>query len=72
MIDKPTPAQVKDARVKAGFTQQQAADRFGFTLSAWQAKETEGKTTRGLAAGSYELLLLLADEHPDYRLVKRN
>ena len=38
MIDKPTPEQVKDARVKAGFTQQQAADRFGFTLSAWQAK----------------------------------
>lgn len=72
MIDKPTPYQVKEARIKAGFTQQQAADRFGFTLSAWQAKETDGKTTRGLASGSYELLLLLADEHPDYRLIKRD
>ncbi|ECD9357208.1 hypothetical protein FNI80_22845 [Salmonella enterica subsp. salamae] len=71
MIEKPTPEQVKDARIKAGFTQQEAAERFGFTLSAWQAKETTGKTSRGLAAGSYELLLLLADEHPEYQLVKR-
>ena len=32
MIDKPTPEEVKNARIKAGFTQQEAADRFGFTL----------------------------------------
>ena len=71
MIDKPTPEDVKNASIKAGFTQQEAADRFGFTLSAWQAKETTGKTSRGLAAGTYEMLLLLADEHPVYQLVKR-
>ncbi len=71
MIDKPTPEEVKNARIKAGFTQQEAADRFGFTLSAWQAKETIGNTSRGLAAGTYEMLLLLADEHPVYQLVKR-
>ncbi|WP_407215647.1 hypothetical protein [Enterobacter kobei] len=47
---------MKQARIKAGFTQQEAAERFGFTLSAWQAKETSGKTSRGLAAGTYELL----------------
>ena len=28
MIDKPTPEEVKNARIKAGFTQQEAADRF--------------------------------------------
>ena len=71
MIDKPTPEEEKNARIKAGFTQQEAADRFGFTLSAWQAKETTGKTSLGLAAGTYEMLLLLADEHPVYQLVKR-
>ena len=71
MIGKPTPEEVKNARIKAGFTQQEAADRFGFTLSAWQAKETTGKTSRGLAAGTYEMFLLLADEHPVYQLVKR-
>ncbi|EIU2314802.1 hypothetical protein L4K04_003722 [Salmonella enterica] len=71
MISKPTPEEVKQARIKAGFTQQEAAERFGFTLSAWQAKETSGKTARGLAAGTFELLLLLADEHPDYKLIKR-
>ena len=71
MIDKPTPEEVKNARIKAGFTQQEAADRFGFTLSAWQAKETTGKTSRVLAVGTYEMLLLLADEHPVYQLVKR-
>lgn len=58
MSFKPTPEEVKQARIKAGFTQQEAAERFGFTLSAWQAKETSGKTSRGLAAGTYELLLL--------------
>lgn len=56
MSFKPTPEEVKQARIKAGFTQQEAAERFGFTLSAWQAKETSGKTSRGLAAGTYELL----------------
>ncbi|EBM5157420.1 TPA: hypothetical protein OX949_004318 [Escherichia coli] len=71
MSFKPTPEEVKQARIKAGFTQQEAAERFGFTLSAWQAKETSGKTSRGLAAGTYELLLLLADDHPDYQLVNR-
>lgn len=59
MSFKPTPEEVKQARIKAGFTQQEAAERFGFTLSARQAKETSGKTSRGLAAGTYELLLLL-------------
>ncbi|MBD3700477.1 hypothetical protein IE989_32500 [Klebsiella pneumoniae] len=72
MSFKPTPEEVKQARIKAGFTQQEAAERFGFTLSApGKPKETSGKTSRGLAAGTYELLLLLADEHPDYQLVKR-
>ncbi|WP_285218818.1 hypothetical protein [Klebsiella quasipneumoniae] len=42
MSFKPTPEEVKQARIKAGFTQQEAAERFGFTLSAWQAKETSG------------------------------
>ncbi|ENP0937461.1 hypothetical protein ACCI57_004867, partial [Salmonella enterica] len=52
MSFKPTPEEVKQARIKAGFTQQEAAKRFGFSLSAWQAKETSGKTSRGLAAGT--------------------
>ncbi len=34
MSFKPTPEEVKQARIKAGFTQQEAAERFGFTLSA--------------------------------------
>lgn len=58
MSFKPTPEEVKQARIKAGFTQQEAAKRFGFRYQLWQAKETSGKTSRGLAAGTYELLLL--------------
>ena len=71
MVTKPTTEQVKNARIKAGLSIQEAADRFGFTYTAWQAKETNGKTSRGLAAGTYELLLLLAGEHPEYELVKK-
>ncbi|WP_264757339.1 hypothetical protein [Klebsiella pneumoniae] len=39
MSFKPTPEEVKQARIKAGFTQQEAAERFGFTLSVASQKK---------------------------------
>lgn len=61
----PGPADVRVARLAAGLTQQQAADRFGYTLTGWQRKEAVGKSGRALSSGEYELLLLLSGRHPD-------
>lgn len=70
-LDKPTPLEVKAARTAAGLTQTKAAKLFGYSLRAWQRKEEQGETGRSLTVGEYEMLLLLADSHPDYVLIKR-
>lgn len=36
---KPTPAQIKQARLDAGLTQQAAADLVGVSIKSWQAYE---------------------------------
>ncbi|MDB6366733.1 hypothetical protein PH242_03295 [Photorhabdus bodei] len=70
-IGKPLPKDVRSARIASGMTQLQAAERFSYALVSWQQKEAEGKTNRSLSSGEYELLLLLADAHPDYELKTR-
>ena len=67
-MTKPTPEQVKTARVAAGLTQQVCADRFGYKLRGWQQKEESGASGRTLSIGEYELLLLLAGQHPEFTL----
>ena len=64
------PEDVKAARRAAGMTQRVCAERFGYSLVGWQQKEATGKTMRRLSRGEYELLQLLGDIHPVYRLVK--
>ncbi|HFV9523922.1 TPA: hypothetical protein ACIV0I_004597 [Salmonella enterica subsp. enterica serovar Weltevreden] len=71
MKHKPTPEQVKVARIAAGLTLKEAADTFGYQLNSWQMKESAGKASRSLSVGEYELLLLLADLHPDYKIIKK-
>lgn len=71
-MNKPSPEQVKAAREAANLTQLQAARRFGYAaLGSWQQKEQSGKNGRALSSGEYELLLLLADMHPDYKLAEK-
>ncbi|PLR29875.1 hypothetical protein CYR55_22560 [Chimaeribacter californicus] len=62
--EKPTPEEVKAARINAGLTQVQAAARFGYSLRNWQAKEDAGSNGRSLSIGEYELLLLMGNSHP--------
>ena len=66
MIAVPTPEQVKSARVAAGLTQRECAARMGYELRGWQKKEESGASSRGLTIGEYELLLMLAGQHPDF------
>jgi hypothetical protein len=67
----PTAEQVKTARVAAGMTQQACADRFDYLLRSWQKKEQDGANGRLLSPGEFELLLLLAGQHPDFSLVAK-
>jgi hypothetical protein len=45
-------------------TQAVCAQRFGYSLRGWQSKEDAGENGRELSPGEYELLLLLAGQHP--------
>lgn len=49
MQTKPTPADVKEARISAGLTLKEAAEIFGYQLNTWQMKESAGKATRSLS-----------------------
>lgn len=71
MTVRPMPEQVKAARVAAGLTQRACADRFGYKLRGWQQKEESGASGRALSTGEWEMLLLLADNHPEFTLQRK-
>ncbi|WP_238552202.1 hypothetical protein [Herminiimonas sp. CN] len=52
----------------AGLTQRACAERFGYSLTGWQKKEDAGLSGRSLSVGEWELLLLLAGQHPNFAL----
>lgn len=64
----PTAEQVRAARKAAGLTQAAAADLCCRTERSWQDAEL-GK--RQLDGAAWEMFLLMTDQHPHYRLVKR-
>ncbi|MYM92502.1 hypothetical protein [Duganella vulcania] len=72
MVRKPTAEQIKAAREAAGLTQSVCAEMFGYKLRSWQAKEDPGAGNRGLSAGEYAYLQLLADQHPSYTLAPKH
>lgn len=67
-----TPEEIKRLRVKARLTQKETADLFGISLNYWQKKELskDSAQNRKVSKSEYILLLLLAGEHPDFKLVK--
>lgn len=68
-----TPAEVHRLRIAAGMSQRECAEFFGIGLRSWQKKEESGTvSSRGITSGEFDLLLLLANEHPDYTLLHRD
>ncbi|WP_442797013.1 transcriptional regulator [Pantoea vagans] len=61
---------VRELRLAAGFSQELAAERFDLSQRVWQTKEAS-KNPALLSQGEYELLMLLAGEHPHYELVSK-
>jgi DNA-binding XRE family transcriptional regulator len=72
LIERPVAVKhnIRELRIAAGFSQQTAAERFDLSLRVWQMKET-GKNPTPLSQGKYELLLLLAGEHPNFALLSQ-
>lgn len=69
-----SPENIKVLRKKIGLTQKECAEMFGMTARSWRRKE-EPQTTASnttLSPIEFNYLLLLAGEHPDYVLCKRN
>lgn len=68
MNTPPTVAEIYYWRkIKMGMTQKEAAEKVYVTLRAWQWWES-GK--REMPIGLWELFLIKADQHPNYKLVQ--
>lgn len=69
LLKRPVAVQhnVRELRMSAGLSQEGAAERFELSLRVWQTKEAAKNPAR-LSQGEYELLLLLAGQHPYFSL----
>ncbi len=56
MMPNPTPAQIKQARLDAGLTQQAAADLVGLSIKSWQAYEGGWRNIRPATWRLFNLL----------------
>lgn len=75
-IAQPTPDQVREARERAGLTQTQAAELVSSAEKAayktWSGYEKqEGGNKRNISLATWELFLLLTDQHPSFKLTIR-
>jgi DNA-binding XRE family transcriptional regulator len=77
-IAQPTPAEIRSARAHAGLTQAEAAELISPAQTtpyrSWQSYEVEqGKPGyRVMPRASWELFLLLTEQHPTHKLVSRD
>lgn len=69
-----TPENIKILRQKIGLTQKECAEMFRMTARSWRRKEEPQTTVSNttLSPIEFNYLLLLAGEHPDYVLCKRD
>jgi transcriptional regulator with XRE-family HTH domain len=61
----PTSEQMTEVRQRTGLTQTELGKIIGINLRNYQLRETGDRTTN---PGEYNLLMLLADNHPLYRI----
>lgn len=75
-VTQPSPAQVRQARERAGLTQTEAAGLISTANKAayktWAGYEQEeGRNRRAIPLATWELFLLLTEQHPSLRLSLR-
>ncbi|HHD7476780.1 TPA: hypothetical protein ACOVJJ_005019 [Klebsiella oxytoca] len=66
-----TAADVRHLRMALGLKHAEIAKLFGYKPAAWQTKEKASQRGVKLKTGEYNFLLLLADEHPSLKLVRK-
>ncbi len=65
--------EVTRIRKKLGLNTKECAEILGSSLRSWQKKEeVNTQNSSNLSKLEWEFFLLLANEHPDYILTKRN
>lgn len=69
--EAPTPERVKELRIAAGLSLAEAAEMFDYPLRTWQRREDGGKTSTPLRSGEFQLLMLLASQHPKFSLISK-
>ncbi|EQB8485159.1 helix-turn-helix domain-containing protein [Escherichia coli] len=74
MLSENTPENIKRLRQKIGLTQRECAEIFSMNPRTWRRKEEPAGTASGTALTPVEFkyLQLLAGEHPEYVLRKRD
>ncbi len=74
MLTENTPENIKRLRQKIGLTQRECAEIFSMNPRTWRRKEEPAGTASGTALTPVEFkyLQLLAGEHPEYVLRKRD
>lgn len=75
-IPQPTPDEILKARKAAGLTQKQAAELVSPARKAgyktWAGYEmSSGTNRRAIPLATWELFLLLTDQHPGFRLISK-
>lgn len=67
-----SPSDIKQIRVKAGFTQKEMADKFGYSsVRTWQKKEETGKSASKLSHAEEQYFLLITGFHESKRIVDK-
>lgn len=67
----PTPNDLKRLQELTGLSKESLAARLDMSVRSWE-NLISINTNKKLPAVKYELLLLLAGEHPDYKLTPKN
>lgn len=76
-LSSPTPAAIRQARDNAGLSQAQAAKLISAACTSpyrtWQSYEAPAHTAnhRSMPLASWEMFLLLTEQHPHFRLTAR-
>lgn len=74
VMTEPTPEEVKELRKKASLTSEKCANFFNYKNgSTWRKKElpVTNKNKRNASVAEHEILLLISDSHPIYKLTEK-
>lgn len=64
-----TPGKLKELRDQLGYNNQQMSELLGISEQTWKNKIT-GSSSGGIGKLEYEFILLLAGNHPDFKIFK--